>query len=121
MNYEKLLEPYKENGRTAEGQVTWLLKKGLSKASIDQAMIEIYDGVERGQKYLTGHELDRALFDRASALAKADVIASLGQLEIFHQSLRDKWGDDLMKIAEAARNAVKPVGFFTRFKRALIG
>ena len=121
MNYEKLLEPYKENGRTAAGQVTWLLKKGLPKESIDQAMIEIYDGLERGQNYSAGHELDRALFDRASELAKASAATSLAQLEIFHQSLRDKWGDDLVKIVEAARGAVKPEGFFTRIKKALRG
>ncbi len=98
MDYKKLLEPYSENGRTVEGQVTWLTKKGIAKTYIDQAMIFVYDEVDRGKVYSNGHELDRALYDKAQELMKSDAEVNLKQLELFHDTLRKKWGEDLSKL-----------------------
>jgi hypothetical protein len=103
MDYKKLLEPYAENGRTVEGQVTWLTKKGIAKTYIDQALIFVYDEVERGKVYPSGHDLDRALFTKSQELMKADMEVSLKQLELFHETLRKKWGDDLSKLVASVQ------------------
>ena len=114
MDYEKLLDPYKENDRTVVGQVSWLLKKGIPKATIDQAMLYVYDALDRGEKYASGHELDRALFDKAMELLKADVAVSLKQLQDFHQKMRDEWGADLSKLALAKKTAWKKIVTFLK-------
>jgi len=106
MDYEKLLEPYVENGRTVVGQASWLLKKGIPKATVDQAMLYVYDELDRGKTYATGHELDRALFDKGMELLKEDVVISLKQLQDFHQKMRDKWGEDLSKLIPVKKTAL---------------
>ena len=98
MDYEKLLEPYKEGGRTLTGQITWLVKKGIPKAIIDQAMLYVYDELDRGAKFDNGHDLDRALYTKATELMKSEAEDSLKKLQDFHQKLREKWGDDLSKM-----------------------
>lgn len=65
MDFDKLLEPYKENGRTVSGQIKWLLKNGIPHTSIDYAMSAVYKRIDSGATYENGHELDRELLTTA--------------------------------------------------------
>lgn len=70
MDYDKLLEPYYENGRTTEGQVRWLQKKGFPDHIIEEAMSGLYLELDRGKHFVNGHALDRELLAKAEELKK---------------------------------------------------
>jgi len=112
MDYKELLRPYSENGRTPEGQRLWLNKKGIPPATIEQAMIFVYDEMDRGKKFDNGTELDHYLFAKAQEIMVAEAKIQISALEEFHQTLREKWGDDLQKMASVK---VKP-GLWKRVK-----
>lgn len=114
MDYKKLCEPYSENGRTPEGQRIWLIRKGIPPSIVDQAMILVYDEVERGRTFDNGTHFDHQLLLKAQELVQADATAQLAALEEFHQKIRDKWGEDLTKISAALQNN-KP-GMWQRIK-----
>jgi hypothetical protein len=61
MDFDKLLEPYSENGRTIKGQVAWLIKKGIPSHAIDYAMASVYKEIEVGRTFSDGNELDQEL------------------------------------------------------------
>jgi hypothetical protein len=61
MDFDKLLEPYTENGRTIAAQLKWLTKNGFPQGSIDYAMSAVYKRLESGEKFENGHELDQEL------------------------------------------------------------
>lgn len=61
MDFDKLLEPYNENGRTLAGQIKWLTKQGFPQASIDYAISFIYKKLDLGEKFKDGNELDQEL------------------------------------------------------------
>jgi predicted alpha/beta-fold hydrolase len=61
MDFNKLLEPYSENGRTLAGQIKWLAKQGFPQASIDYAVSFVYKKLDLGGKFENGHELDQEL------------------------------------------------------------
>lgn len=73
MDFDKLLEPYGENGRTLHGQIQWLLKNGIPHASIDYAVLAIYKRLECGEKFNSGHELDRELLAVAQKHYEVDL------------------------------------------------
>jgi hypothetical protein len=83
MDMKALLEPYVENGRTLEGQMKWLLSKGIPQNSADQAMLYIYDELDRGKKHENGFELDRALLEKALDLHRNELINNVQKLEDF--------------------------------------
>lgn len=100
MDFEKLLEPYSENGRTIEGQILWLQKKGFSQVIIETATRAIYKRLESGEKFGNGHDLDRELFAVATDLAKEEsklLVKSLdrfiegGRFKKAWNALRGKW------------------------------
>lgn len=95
MNFETLIEPYKENGRTPQGQIKWLISKGIERDKIDQAMLIVYDEIERGKALQNGHELDRYLLDIAQKLVKEDIDESVKRLETFFNTFKDKWQEEL--------------------------
>jgi hypothetical protein len=65
MDFDKLLEPYAENGRTVAGQIQWLIKNGIPQNSIDYAIVTIYKTLESGKIFDNGHDLDRELLQVA--------------------------------------------------------
>jgi hypothetical protein len=65
MDFDKLIEPYSENGRTLGGQINWLLKKGIPQTSIDYAVSSLYKRLDCGEIFKDGHELDTELLNIA--------------------------------------------------------
>jgi hypothetical protein len=61
MDFDKLLEPYTENGRTISGQIKWLVKNALPIASVDYAMSAVYKRIENGEVFKDGDALDQEL------------------------------------------------------------
>jgi hypothetical protein len=60
MDFDKLIEPYIENGRTVGGQIKWL-QKYASQDSIDYAMTSVYKRLEIGEKFEDGNALDQEI------------------------------------------------------------
>jgi DNA topoisomerase IA len=81
LNFDELIRPYNENGRTTELQITWLRKKGFSSAVIESAIQDIYAGLHQGITYPNGHELDQALLKHAHELANEESRIILNRLE----------------------------------------
>ena len=91
MDFHKLIEPYTENGRTPEGQIKWLLSKGIPQTNVDQAMIYVYDEISRGSQFDSGHELDRYLLTKAQEFQRADVEANVKRLSEFFSKFEENW------------------------------
>lgn len=62
MNFNTLIIPYNENGRTIGGQIKWLKGKGIPDNIIDHVMTSVYKEVEDGKKFDSGSLLDQYLF-----------------------------------------------------------
>jgi uncharacterized membrane-anchored protein YjiN (DUF445 family) len=95
MDIKKLLEPYSEEGRTVDGQIKWLLGKGITRDHIDKAILTVYDEIERGKVFENGHALDRYLLEVAQKLHKAELDDSVKKLEDFFNSFKGQWTADL--------------------------
>ena len=61
MDFDKLIEPYKENDRTLALQIKWLLKQGIPQSSIDYAISSVYKRLEDGESFADGNALDQEL------------------------------------------------------------
>ena len=81
INFQELIKPYSENGRTVEGQITWLRSKGFSSAVIESALQDIYVGLHQGVTYPDGHELDVALLNHTHELANEESRIIMQRLE----------------------------------------
>ena len=82
LNFNELIGPYSANGRTLKGQIRWLRKKSISPNAIEAAIQYVYAGLHTGElKYESGHELDRALFDKAVELQSEEDEIILQRLE----------------------------------------
>lgn len=101
MDFHTLCDPYKENGRTTEGQMKWLLAKNIPKDKVDQAILLVYDELDRGKTFLNGHEFDRYLLDVATNLHQTEMNESVKKLEEFFNTFKDKWREEF-------KNASKP-------------
>jgi len=97
MDFEKLIEPYKENGRTPAGQIKWLLSKGIPQANVDQAMLYVYDEIQRGRTFESGHELDRYLLTKAQEFQKADAEAQVQRLQEFFGKFKENWHREMTR------------------------
>ena len=82
LNFEALIRPYSENGRTIEKQIRWLRKKGVAPLVIERAVQDIYSGLHLGTtKYENGHDLDQALLQRSIELMDDETELLLRRLE----------------------------------------
>lgn len=81
LNFEALIRPYMEDGRTIKGQIRWLRKKGITPFVIERAVQDIYVGLQTGVTYPTGHDLDQALLQRAIVLMDEETEIILQRLE----------------------------------------
>jgi hypothetical protein len=77
MDFNKLIEPYSENGRTISGQIKWLLKNGLPQDAIDYSMTVVYKNIESGHFFNDGHDLDQELLKVAKEHYAADLEESM--------------------------------------------
>ena len=110
MDFQKLYEPYvtKEAPLVTE-QIKWLQKQGIPQHIIDQAMIKVYDEIERGKvfnaegKHTSTWALWMYLQEIARGLQKKELEVYVKNLESFHENIRQKWNDDLNKLAELER------------------
>lgn len=97
MDFKKLIEPYQENGRTPEGQMKWMLSKGIPQANVDQSMLYVYNEIEGGKKFKDGHELDRYLLERAKEFQQSDVEANVQRLQYFFGKFKEGWQEEMKR------------------------
>jgi hypothetical protein len=96
MDFQKLLEPYSEDGlRTTAGQIKWLQSKGVPQEKIDQAILHVYDEMERGRTFETGEALDHYLLQCARDFHRNDYEAHARSLETFFNTFKDQWRQEL--------------------------
>ncbi len=107
IDFEKLLEPYSEGGRTVEAQIKWLSKKGFSGTVIDTAMSEVYLELSRGKKFKNGHELDRYLLKKA-------IIESKKEMEVRIKHMQDRLNELVNRHQKV--NKLKKIWFVLRGK-----
>jgi hypothetical protein len=88
MELNKLLEPYSEDGRTIEGQVKWLLNKGIPKDHIDKALLSVYADLEKGKTFESGHHLDHELLRVAKDSHTSEITEQIAKLESFFNGLK---------------------------------
>ncbi len=112
MDFKKLIEPYQENGRTPEGQMKWLLSKGIPQANVDQAMLFVYNEISGGKTFPSGHELDRYLLTKAQEFQKGDVEANVQRLQDFFGKFKEGWQEEMKKQARP--------GFWQRVKAVFV-
>lgn len=80
--FDELLEPYKENGRTVQGQMDWLRnKKGFAPNIVEQAIEEVYTELEQGRTFDNGHDLDQYLLEKAKEIRTEDFVASIERMQ----------------------------------------
>jgi len=74
MDFDKLLEPYVENGRTIALQIKWLTRKGIPETAIDYAMTAVYKRIERGETFINGDALDQTILNVAKDYHNKEII-----------------------------------------------
>jgi hypothetical protein len=87
MNYEELLKPYSEDGRTVEGQVRWLRRKGIKEDIIAHAIMDLYQGLSNGVTYENGHALDQALVLIAMQTQDEEEKAAVQRIQDRHEGV----------------------------------
>ncbi len=117
MDFNELIKPYSENDRTVELQVKWLLSKNIPRNFVDQALLVVYDEIERGKVHENGHELDRYLLQVAQDLYQAEVNDSIAKLQDFHNSFVQRHKD--MAVQEVIARMQKPLNWLQRFGKRL--
>lgn len=80
MDFQSLIKPYSENGRTIEGQMKWLQKKGILQDSIDLAMLDVYSELEKGKSFENGTALDHYLLSKAIEREQGELITQYERL-----------------------------------------
>lgn len=117
MNFDELIQPYSEGDRTVEAQVKWLLSKNIPRNHIDQALLIVYDEIERGKVHENGHALDRYLLDVAQGLHQAELDDSVKKLEGFFNGLVQRHKD--IAVEEVIARMQKPLNRLQRFGKWL--
>jgi len=123
MNLTELLAPYSEpqpDGtplRTVEGQVKWLLSKSIPRSHIDQAVLSVYDEIERGKTFASGADLDHYLLEVATHLHKVELTDSVVKLEAFFNQLMKTHRD--AAASEIIAKMQRPLNWLQRFRRWL--
>ena len=115
MEFDKLLAPYSEDGmRTVAGQIKWLQGKGLPQDKIDQAILHVYDEMERGKTFKDGEELDHYLLECARTFHRNEYEAHARELETFFNTFKDQWRKEL-------ETPAKGPSLWKRIKARLVG
>ena len=100
MDFDTLIQPYSEDGRTASGQIKWLLKNGYSIVSVDYAMSAVYKRMELGETFLDGDALDQELRRVAKEHHETDLVESMKKrISDVEQNLDTEWSA-LSKLAK---------------------
>lgn len=114
MDFEKLLEPYKENGRTIEKQIQWLTGKLIPRNFIDQAVLRVFGDLENGTTFTDGNALDQFLLKVARDLYTEEVSKQAKELESFMTNFKQDAVKEYVKVQQGSvwkrlKAVVKPV------------
>ena len=104
MDLNELLKPYSSHGRTIEGQIKWLLSKGIPREHIDKAILSVYDEIARGRTFEDGKALDHYLLEVAHGHHQSELSESIAKLEGFFNDLMKTHRD------EAAAEVIAKIG-----------
>ena len=102
MNFRDLLEPYKENGRTVEGQIRWLNSKFIDRALIDKALLVVFGELEDGKTHKDGNALDQYLLAKAHELQTAELEKQVLELQAFMETFKKKTVSEYVNIQKGS-------------------
>jgi len=104
MDFVALHLKYKDSDSpSVEGQIRWLQKQGFAQAQVEQAMISVYDEIERGEAtFSNGHELDQYLLKKAKSIRTEELSNQIVRMEEFVDKLKGQ------AIAEYKKQQAKP-------------
>jgi uncharacterized protein (DUF2132 family) len=102
MNIKELHERFKDDDSpSVEGQVRWLQKQGFAQHQIEQAMLKVYDEIDRGlvtfEGDRKGFRLDQYLLQTAKQIRTEELSQQIKSIEDFHARLKAQWEEDLRK------------------------
>jgi hypothetical protein len=123
MDLKSLLAPYsepQEDGtclRTIENQVKWLMGKNIPRSHIDQAILSVYDEIERGKTFENGTALDHYLLEVATHLHKVELTDSVAKLEAFFSQLMQTHRD--AAASEIIAKMQRPLNWLQRAAKRL--
>lgn len=84
---------------------------------MDQAILSVYDEIERGKSFESGADLDHYLLEVAQHLHKVELTDSVVKLEAFFNQLMKTHRD--VAVAEVVARMRRPLNWFQRFLRWL--
>jgi hypothetical protein len=89
IDLKALLEPYSEGGhRTIEGQIKWLVSKGIPREHVDKAILTVYKEMHEGRVFPTPNDLDQELLRVAKEHHTLELSESVAKLEHFFNNLK---------------------------------
>ena len=92
MDFEKLIYPYREKGRTIGLQIKWLTGKAMPHDAIDYAMSKVYKEIELGRTFEDGTTLDHELLTVAKEYHLKELHEQMvTRLESIEQNLDAVW------------------------------
>lgn len=103
MNFKELLEPYKEGGRTVEGQIKWLSgRHQIARNFIDQAVLQVFSELESGATHDDGNALDQYLLKVAKDLETVSLEKQAKELEIFMTTFKQTAVEEYVKLQQGS-------------------
>jgi len=92
MDFKELHAQFKdEHSPSVEGQIRWLQKQGFTQAQIEQAMIDVYSEIERGEvTFNNGFELDQYLLERAKKIRTEELTMQIKRMEEFVSKIKQQ-------------------------------
>lgn len=103
MDFNELIKPYSDGGRTVDGQIVWLRKKGLSDTVIEEAVRRVYQEISNGRSFASGHDLDQELKRVGEELRGAEVELLKARIAAKVTEIKPKLGF-WRRVWDAARN-----------------
>lgn len=102
MDFKVLLEPYKENGRTIEGILKWMISKGVARNFIDMAILRVFGDMENGTTFPNGNELDQFLLKVAKDFEKDDLAKQAKEIETFMTTFKQTAVEEYVRTHQAS-------------------
>jgi hypothetical protein len=133
IDFDKLLEPYSMHPggipHTKEAIVKWLTDKGIPLSHVHQAMLIVFDEIQRGRIFLdelnedgsvrkpATFELDHEIQRKAVELHRAEVTDNLNKLQEAFNAVVSSHTEQ--SISEAINKMRKPINWLQRFGKWL--
>jgi hypothetical protein len=108
MDLRILYQPYATGeAPNIESLMTWLAKNGLPQHNIDQALLQVFDAMDRGKmtfvkdvKHSSTWYLWQEVLAAGKALQEAETKLYADHLQSFHTKMRQAWSEDLIALAK---------------------